>query len=463
MIVNKKVSQYLWPEAINTACYLLNRITQQGNDMLSPFEKWVGRKPEIKHLRVFGSDAYLNIPKEKRKKFDEKSKKLILVGYDGESSNYRLWDKQEQKIYTSNDMDFNERSNITHENNSRAQHQQEDKYLKIVLDFGERIQVNQHIDLAGSQQIHENQELEESGSSSDDEEFEDANPEEEQRTTEDEAVQEGRQLRDRSRFQPPERFGIPVALIADRVPMTHEQAMTSPDAEKWKMAIDEEIQALEGNSTWNLTTLPPGKRAIGCKWIFAIKTSVNGEVRYKARLVAKGFLQREGIDYFETFAPVIRYESVRILLAITTKEDYEIVKFDVKTAFLNGNLQEDIFMQQPKGYIKEGKNKVYKLQRSLYGLKQSSRCWNEKFVRFLEDFNFRSTESDKCVFVGNIFNSTVYLALYVDDGLVISKNVNAINKVIIANFRVIFKLLPMKQMNISDLKSSVIALSALLK
>ena len=87
---------------------------------------------------------------------------------------------------------------------------------------------------------------------------------------------------------------------------------------------------------------------------------MNGEVRYKARLVAKGFLQREGIDYIETFAPVIRYESVRILLAVTANEDYEIVKSDVKTAFLNGNLQEDISMQQPKGYIKEDKNKMFK-------------------------------------------------------------------------------------------------------
>ena len=115
--------------------------------------------------------------------------------------------------------------------------------------------------------------------------------------------------------------------------------------------------------------------------------------------MAKGFSQREGVDYFETFAPVVRYESIRILLAIAAKDDLEIAKFDVKTAFLHGDLQEEIYMQQPEGYIKNnGRQLVCKLLRSLYGLKQSPRCWNEKFVKFLESFNLRATNGDKCVF-----------------------------------------------------------------
>ena len=113
--------------------------------------------------------------------------------------------------------------------------------------------------------------------------------------------------------------------------------MASSEAEKCDIinkAIIEEIRALEENNTWSLTTMPAGKRVIGCKWVFAMKTNLDGNVRYKAKLVAKGFSQREGIDYFETFSPIVRYESIRILLAIAAKEDYEIYKFDVKTAFL---------------------------------------------------------------------------------------------------------------------------------
>ena len=147
--------------------------------------------------------------------------------------------------------------------------------------------------------------------------------------------------------------------------------------------------------------------------------------------MAKGFSQREGIDYFETFAPVVRYESIRILLAITAKEDYEIAKFDVKTAFLYGELQEEIYLQQPEGFInEENRSQFCKLQKSLYGLKQSPRGWNEKFVGFLRKFNFKNIESDKCVFVGVVQNYKVYLLLYVDDGLVICKNQDTIDCVL---------------------------------
>lgn len=422
MLIGKNVSAKLWPEAVNTAAYLLNRIVMRQGETKTPFEKWFGRKPEVRHLRVFGADAYLNIRKEKRNKFDSKSKKMILVGYDNDSTNYRLWDEQLRKIHISSDVDFNERDNNLYEQNEACES------VNIEIDFGDNETVNQQIDeqqqALVNQQPHELENLA-LGEDSDNE-----GPQNDQPETA-EAIQEGRLLRNRQKLQPPERFGVPVAFIAERVPMTYAEAMASDDSDKWQAAIKEEMQALDENNTWTLATLPAGKRAIGCKWVFAIKSNVNGDVRYKARLVAKGFSQREGIDYFETFAPVIRYESVRILLAIAARENYDIVKFDVKTAFLYGELSEEIFMQQPEGHINEDhKDLVYKLHRSLYGLKQSPRCWNKKFVSFLEKFSFKSIESDQCVFIGAIENSIVYLALYVDDGLLISENVSAINSVL---------------------------------
>ena len=118
-----------------------------------------------------------------------------------------------------------------------------------------------------------------------------------------------------------------------------------------------------------------------------MKSTPEGNIlRYKARLVAKGYSQHEGIDYGETFAPVVRYESIRELLAIAATENYEIAKLDVKTAFLNGDLEENIYMQIPQGYAVKSQNTVLKLKRSLYGLKQASRCWNEKLVKFLSEF-----------------------------------------------------------------------------
>lgn len=214
--------------------------------------------------------------------------------------------------------------------------------------------------------------------------------------------------------------------------MIYESAIASRDSDKWKNAMYEEITALQENETWTLEELPKGQRAIGCKWVYCTKTDSNGNITcYKARLVARGFVQRQGIDYFDTFAPVVRYESIRMLLAIAAKEDYEIAQFDVKTAFLYGSLKEIIYMEQPRGFEDKTKpNAVCKLNKSLYGLQQSPRVWNSKFVEFLKCFNFNQIESDHCVFYGKVNRVNVYLALYVDDGLLLSSSGKAIVKVL---------------------------------
>ena len=147
--------------------------------------------------------------------------------------------------------------------------------------------------------------------------------------------------------------------------------------------------------------------------------------------MVKGFRHRQGIDYFDTFAPVVRYESLRILLAMTAKRNYELMKFDVKTAFLNGDLQEEIYLEQPPGYKNASQpDAVLKLHRSLYGLKQAPKCWNEKFMRFLKEFNLVNIASDNCVFLGKVQGFEVYLALYVDDFLIMSESESAIQGVL---------------------------------
>ena len=415
MLISSGVHTELWPEAINTACYVLNRIIVNNGEKSSPFEKWFSRKPGIKHLRVFGTVGYLNIPKEKRKKFDPKSKKMTFVGYEGESTNYRLWDMDSRKIYVSSDVDFDERNvNDT---------QQRDSLYHLPLDFGLPDEDhNQIVDEENPQQADDVVALDQQA----------VDQEKENQHIAEASIRPGRQLRNRELLNPIDRYGTPVAHIAEAVPLTYQEAMSSPEAEKWQAAVREEIEALRENNTWSAVPLPKGKRTISSKWVFTIKkNSRNNSERYKARLVAKGFSQREGIDYFETFAPVVRYESIRILLSIAAHEDFEIIKFDVKTAFLYGDLKEEIYLHPPDGLSNEEDNNiVYRLRRSLYGLKLSPRCWNEKFVGFLHKFNFRSIESDKCIFVGMIEHCKVYLALYVDDGLVISKSQSAIDSVL---------------------------------
>jgi len=227
------------------------------------------------------------------------------------------------------------------------------------------------------------------------------------------------QLRNRKDLRKPDRFEI--KLVEFEEPLTYAEAMTSSNAKDWKEAIDTELQALEKAKTWIVSTLPKGKRAISSKWIFKIKRDETGNIkRFKARLVARGYSQREGIDYTETFAPVVRYESVRTLITIAALKNLEIGQFDIKTAFLNGELEEEIYMRLPEGATKE--DTIVKLKKSLYGLKQSPRQWNKQFHEFLTKFKFKASNADRCVYQSIISGELVLLALYVDDGLVLAKN-----------------------------------------
>ena len=171
-------------------------------------------------------------------------------------------------------------------------------------------------------------------------------------------------------------------------------------------------------------------KTIDSKWVFKLIKNPGGDIqRFKARLCARGFMQQHGIDYNETFAPVVRYDSLRVFLASVAVNDLELTQFDVQTAFLYGDLEEDIFMEVPEGLsvkaeqsVSARKNLVCKLSKSLYGLKQSPRCWNSKFCAFLRRFNLKESDADKCIFVGSVDGISVYLALFVDDGLIASKS-----------------------------------------
>ena len=162
---------------------------------------------------------------------------------------------------------------------------------------------------------------------------------------------------------------------------------------------------------------------IECKWVFRAKHGKDGKVeRYKACLVAKGYAQKYGVDYNETFSPVVRFSSIRALLAFAVQNDMLVHQMDVVTAFLNGHLKEDIYMEQPPGYVQPGtENLVCKLKRSLYGLKQSPRCWNATFREHLESTHFRQSTADPCVFIRTEETGVTIVAVYVDDLIIITK------------------------------------------
>jgi hypothetical protein len=219
--------------------------------------------------------------------------------------------------------------------------------------------------------------------------------------------------------------------ITDDDPRTVREAVNSEDVNLWKRAMEEEIASLDKNEAWDLVELPNGRNPIGNKWVFKRKTNVEEQVeKYKAWLVAKGYSQVEGIDFGEIFSPVAKLTSIIFMLSFATAFYFEVEHMDVKTTFLHGDLEEEIFMKQPKGYVVKGKKElVCKLKKSLYGLKQSPRMWYQKFDTYMLGLGFTRSKEDHCVYSKLIGDHLIYLVLYVDDMLLIGNNKEIIQDV----------------------------------
>lgn len=195
--------------------------------------------------------------------------------------------------------------------------------------------------------------------------------------------------------------------------------------------MKEELKSMDDNKVWELVELPQGSKRVGCKWVFKTKRDSKGNIeRYKARLVAKGYTQKDGIDYKETFSPVSKKDSLRIVMALVAHYDLELHQMDVKTAFLNGDLEEEVYMDQPEGFLTTGKdNLVCKLKKSIYGLKQASRQWYLKFNDTITSFGFVENTVDRCIYMKVSGSKFIILVLYVDDILLAANDISLLHDV----------------------------------
>ncbi|KAL8107641.1 hypothetical protein AgCh_024159 [Apium graveolens] len=217
--------------------------------------------------------------------------------------------------------------------------------------------------------------------------------------------------------------------IGEDDPVNLQQVMRSPNSQKWIDAMNEELQYMKDNDAWDLIELPKGQKLIGCKWVFKTKRDSSGNIkRYKARIVAKGFAQIKGIDYNETFSPISTRDSFRIFMALVAHYDLEIHPMDVKTAFLNRNIDEIIYMVQPEnfviGYLK---TLVCKLRKSIYDLKQASREWYHKFHHVITSYDFEVNLVEHCVYHKFSGSKFIFLLLYVDDILLVTDNIGLLH------------------------------------
>jgi Reverse transcriptase (RNA-dependent DNA polymerase) len=234
-------------------------------------------------------------------------------------------------------------------------------------------------------------------------------------------------LGDDASAPPPKRtcYGVPsakafAAVAADALftPTTYSAAVNCPQAERWRRALDDEYGSLLGNNTWVLVPREPGMKVIPSKWVFKIKLDADNQpIRYKCRLVAGGHRQQYGIDFEDTFAPVSKHTTLRAFLSTAAHKRWKVLQLDISTAFLHGNIDAEVYMQQPEGF-EQGDNLVCKLTRCLYGLKQAPRAWFAKLTDFLLEINFQQSIADPNLWFGHVDNVKVFIVIVVDDTLI---------------------------------------------
>lgn len=217
-----------------------------------------------------------------------------------------------------------------------------------------------------------------------------------------------------------------VATVIDQVePTSYKEAVKH---EVWRNAMKHEIVGLEEKDTWDVVDLPPDKEAIGCKWVYKIKFNSDGTIeRHKGRVVAYGNNQEEGIDYSETFAPVVKMTTMRIVLEVAAAKGWELYQMDVHNAFLHGDLEEEVYMRLPPGYSTPDDKRVCRLKKSIYGLRQSPRCWFSKLSKALLEFGFKQNYKDYSLFTLTRGSRSMFVLVYVDDLIVGGNDSNLIN------------------------------------
>ena len=469
----------LWAEAAATTVYVRNRLPTTSVAGMTPYEAWYGKKPSVDHLRPLGCVAHVLIPAIRRNKLDAKSHRCFFVGYSTDSHQYRLYDPEANTVLQSRDVVFDERvlyrdivaggesdspefldSDDDPEQrpptarasaapiapaaagpavvpiapalpaaappsaqllNSRLRSHGPAQGVSVplsvqgvravtgLLDLGRGANRSGRLDVRSAANLESAEHVDQAALAMLAEFGHDV----------DVAEQSALLLACTAETDAP--------IISD--PLTLEEALASPFAEFWIAAMQVEIDGLIAAGTYRLVKLPVGHKAIANGWVFATKRDAEGNIiKYKARLVAKGCAQRYGIDYEETFAPVCRIGSIRVLVSLAAHFGWETHHMDVTSAYLNGDLEETVYMRQPPGFEATGDQAalVCKLDKALYGLKQAGRTWNQKINKTLQASGFTALDADLCVYKCEKGFAFIIISLYVDDLLLFSNDLSAL-------------------------------------
>ncbi len=386
-VIAAGLPKFLWPDAVEHITYLKNRSPTRALEGITPVEAWTGKKPDVADLQEWGAKCWVLTPRTMRTKLDPKSRSMHFVGMAAGSKAWKYYDPKSRRVGKSRNLIFA----ITKRTSGSVPELTEGEYDFVDLPAPALLEGESSIE--GEQPSGGDRALDRPQAPPapiiPDADVPEAAPRRALRTvpridykaygdTGARITKETPTVSDEDAHEEAHCMCLLTLHGTETVhePRTLSEAQAAPEWPEWKRAMDDEIAQLRKLGTYAPADLPAGRKPIGCRWVYRLKRDSDGRiVRYKARLVAQGFSQAPGLDYFETFAPVIRTDSLRLLLAIAAERNMELAQFDVVGAYLNADLDEEIYMRQPPGY-EEGSSPIVRLRKALYGLKQAGRQWN---------------------------------------------------------------------------------------
>lgn len=433
-----------------TAVYLINRIPSVFLKNQTPYQKLFDKIPAYSHLRTFGCLTYASTLAVNRTKFCPRANSYIFVGYPPNMKAYKLFDLTTNEFIISRDVVFHETIFPFQKDFQKGP---EDPFAQIVLPVPTNDQISDATDDSHFQIPNSTLPMNSDGGSSPD-----------TSNQHDPAPNSNQHHRRTTRVSKPPSYlrdfhcnsvstsnslyplaevvnydnlsskhkNLVINISSNFEPRHYNQAMKFP---QWCAAMDDELKAMNANQTWSIVPLPHNKNTVGCRWVYKIKYGSNGNIeRHKARLVAKGFSQQEGVDFFDTYTPVAKLVTVKTLLAIAAAKFWNLVQLDVNNAFLNGDLKEEVYMDLPPGFKIKGEHSsnqklVCKLHKSIYGLRQASRQWFEKFSSFMLHSGFSQSKSDYSLFFKGNGSDYIALLVYVDDILITGSSATEIDSI----------------------------------
>ena len=423
LIFESNLSKTLWHYAVKTSAYIRNRCYSQRIGK-TPYELFTTVRPNISNMHVFGSRCFAYIHGHKTK-FEPRSKEGIFVGYDGNSTAFLVY-FPDIGVKKSRCVNFIKSDSFETEDNIAV------PYYK-----GDSSEPNIEPEITSKNQPTEEILSDVKSGNSSKESFSEEITSDVRRSTRNRKPPTYLNDYETDLELDVTKYTVDYCYKVNYIPTCYSEAILSNESDNWRKAMTEEIDALQENDTYDIVTPPKDVKVIDGRWVYAIKLGPDEEVKYKARYVAKGFSQRKEIDYFETFSPTARITSIRLLLQISIEDNLIIHQLDFKSAYLNAPIDCELYLSQPQGFVKfneKGEKLALRLKKSIYGLKQSARNWNNVLKSFLLSNNFKQSMNDYCIFIKFLDNLKLIVLIWVDDLLICASNETILN-----NFKISLK------------------------